>query len=491
MQDRDRIPYRHQPNVPEPGPCSPPRLLARGIRLPWPRIAARSCWLAVGIASVLAGCAGDPEGSDGAGSAGGTGGSVGVGGNAVGGVVATGGTGVGTGGEIATGGSPATGGTAGTGGQPGTGGTGGQPSGGGTGGAATGGAATGGAATGGAATGGAATGGAATGGAATGGVATGGAVTGGVATGGAATGGEATGGEATGGEATGGDGSVGPLADNPLFRDFGCADPAPIVYGDTFYVLCGEDQLNADDFNMYGWRLLSSTDMSSWTDHGVLLRASDVSWIPDNRAFASQIVHRGGVFYFYASGDSQIGVLRSSSILGPWEDVNGRPLFTGADPGAPAMTIDPSVLVDDDGRVYLFYGMGSCRWAELDEDMVSIKTPAAPVAGLTQYFEAPWIMKANGTYFLIYAYGGWPSQMAYATAASPAGPWTYRGVIGGPTGTGTNHAGVGHFKERWWYAYHTEELSQGNPYARSTCVDEMMISGDTIEHIDYTSFWMD
>ena len=155
------------------------------------------------------------------------------------------------------------------------------------------------------------------------------------------------------------------------------------------------------------------------------------------------------------------------------------------------MTIDPTVLVDDDGRAYIYYGLGSCRWAELNSDMVSLKTSAAAItSGLNSYFEAPWILKTNGTYFLVYAHGGWPSQMGYATSNSPAGPWTYRGVFGKPTGTGTNHAGIGYFRGQWWYAYHTEEVSNGNPYHRSVCVDRLTITGNTIQPVTYTSFWM-
>ncbi|MBN2546938.1 MAG: hypothetical protein JXB50_14145, partial [Spirochaetes bacterium] len=69
-------------------------------------------------------------------------------------------------------------------------------------------------------------------------------------------------------------------ADNPLFRTFRSADASPLVYNGRYYIVCGQDEVNTNAFDMYSWRLLSSADMSSWTDHGVILRPSSISWIP-------------------------------------------------------------------------------------------------------------------------------------------------------------------------------------------------------------------
>ncbi len=280
-------------------------------------------------------------------------------------------------------------------------------------------------------------------------------------------------------------------ADNPVVKNVRTADPAPLVYNGRFYIVCGQDEAATTEFDMYGWRLLSSADMKNWTDHGIIVRASDVDWLPPNRAWASQIVYRDGYFYFYVCGDGQIGVLRATEITGPYLDVNGKPLLTNADPWAPTMTIDPCVFIDDDGRAYLWYGLGRCCFVELNDDMISLKGPVRTVRNLPFYLEAPFVIKENGTYFLLYADGPWPSRIRYATSSSVHGPWTHRGVIGEPTGNGTNHPGAAFFNGEWWYVYHTEELSKGNPYSRSVCVDRMIIEGDTIKPVTYSSFWMD
>lgn len=286
-------------------------------------------------------------------------------------------------------------------------------------------------------------------------------------------------------------------ADNPLFKNFRSADASPLVHNGRFYIVCGEDEVDTNAFDMYSWRLISSEDMIHWTDHGVILKPGDISWMPENQAWASCIVYRNGYFYFYASNAWQIGVLRSTSITGPYEDILGEPLIDqdtpNNTPDPDARDIDPMCFIDDDGQAYLFWGGdGICRYAKLGSDMISLASSVMDVPGLTgsgyTYLEAPFVIKENGTYFLMYADRPWPSEIRYATASSISGPWTHQGVIGTATGTGTNHEGAAYFNGQWWYTYHTEELSNGNPYSRSVCVDPMTINGNTIKQIQYSSF---
>jgi hypothetical protein len=226
--------------------------------------------------------------------------------------------------------------------------------------------------------------------------------------------------------------------------------------------------------------------MNTWTDSGVILRPSSVPWLPANAAWASDIVHRNGTFYFFASGSNQIGVLTASNILGPYRDVNGRPLVDASTPGAPRRTIDPHVFTDDDGTSYLFYGGdNNCRYVQLASNLTSLAGPVRDVPGLQGYLEAPYVFKANGVYFLVYAADGWPGNIRYATSASIHGPWAHRGIVGSPTGTGTNHAGVEFFDGWWRYVYHTEVLSNGNPYSRSVSADRLIIEGDRLVPVVY------
>lgn len=281
------------------------------------------------------------------------------------------------------------------------------------------------------------------------------------------------------------------LVDNPILKNVRTADPSPLVYNGRFYIVCGQDEVNTSSFNMYAWRLMSSADMNSWTDHGVIARPGDYSWMPSNRAWASSLVYKNGMFYFYIATDSAVGVLTSSSITGPYTDPLGRALINSSTPNHAPSDIDPCCFIDTDGQAYLFWGgSGGCRYVRLNTNMTSLAFNPVTVSGLTSYLEAPFVFKSGSTYFLMYADNPWPSEIRYATATNIAGPWTYRGVIGTPTGNGTNHEGAAYYNGQWYYVYHTEELSGGNPYSRSVCVDTMSVNGTTITPITYTSFWM-
>ena len=92
--------------------------------------------------------------------------------------------------------------------------------------------------------------------------------------------------------------------------------------------------------------------------------------------------------------------------LGPWRDAHpAGPIISQAVPVANRIqNIDPTRLVDDDGRVFIFWGtFGRLRGMELARDMTTPAGPETTITGLTGFFEAPWIMKRRGTYYMLYA----------------------------------------------------------------------------------------
>lgn len=92
--------------------------------------------------------------------------------------------------------------------------------------------------------------------------------------------------------------SVTELTQKPIVTDIYTADPAALIYDDTFYIFCGREISPNDNwpFIVPQWRVLSSTDMKNRTDHGPILKSTDVSWINNNecRAFS----HIGTVVIF-------------------------------------------------------------------------------------------------------------------------------------------------------------------------------------------------
>lgn len=282
------------------------------------------------------------------------------------------------------------------------------------------------------------------------------------------------------------------FADNPLVRHIFTADPAPIVYNNRFYIFTGHDEGGENSWTLNGWHVLSSSDMVNWTDHGEVLSVADITWLNPNQAWAAQCVYRNGKFYFYICDSGEIGVAISDSILGPYKDALGKPLISNKTPGACSGddNIDPGVFIDDDEQAYIYWGTDRvARQAKLKSNMTEIDGSTSTPQGLNRFFEASWVHKRNGIYYYSYAaYNSsgenWPSNIDYATSSTPLGPWTYKGTLNGYAGTGTNHSGIMEFKDKWYFVYHTDYLSDAVPWKRSVQIDYLYYNSDgTIQKI--------
>lgn len=293
-------------------------------------------------------------------------------------------------------------------------------------------------------------------------------------------------------------------AGNPIMADgtYYSADPAPLVADGKLYILAGRDEAPPDvnDFIMKQWQLLATDDVAGgeWMHYPSLLRPEQVfAWAAAGRAYAGQIV-RGPDrrYYLYAPVEERdsanpdkfaIGVAVADSPLGPWRDAHPQgPIVSQSLPEKnDIQNIDPTVMVDDDGRVYLYWGtFGRLRGIELERDMLTPKGRAVSVTTLDGYFEAPWLFKRNGTYYMVYAdnKAGRSSEctptlyhacIAYGTADAPLGPWTYRGVILARVSSTTSHPGIIEYKGQWYITYHTADAQGGGHFRRSVAIDKV------------------
>lgn len=315
---------------------------------------------------------------------------------------------------------------------------------------------------------------------------------------------------------------------NPLVSYKFGADPYALVYNDRVYLYMTNDVFQYDEngnvkdntyANINKLSVISSDDLVNWTDHGYVdvagpdgaAKWATQSWAP---AAVHKVIHgKDRFFIYFANNASNIGVLTSDTPIGPWIDPIGKPLITRSTPGVENVTwlFDPAVLVDDDGKAYIYFGGGipegqeempnTARVMELGEDMISVLGEALPIPA-PYMFEDSGINKVSDKYYYTYCSNffdgvrpeGSPQagQIAYMISDSPMGPWTYEGTILKNPGYffdvgGNNHHAIFEFHGNWYIAYHAQTLSKamGVPKGyRSTHLNQVFFNTDgTIQEI--------
>ena len=193
-------------------------------------------------------------------------------------------------------------------------------------------------------------------------------------------------------------------------------------------------------------------DLTDWRCDGVVFQYSaggkqDTMYAPD----VAMVTESDGSKTYYLYPNDQTSkrntmVAKSKSPIGPFEPIN---LSSGEDPSSTGiMGFDPAVVVDDDGRVYGYWGFHTANMAELDpatmatakEGTSIIKDAFEPYEDDDQirFFEASSMRKIMGKYVFIYSrktqsgefgLGQSPATLAYLYSDTPLGPWTYGGTI--------------------------------------------------------------
>ena len=275
------------------------------------------------------------------------------------------------------------------------------------------------------------------------------------------------------------------LGPNPFITHMYTADPSGHVWADgRLYVYASHDidpPRGCDLMDQY--HVFSSADLRHWTDHGEILRASQVPWGRPEGGFmwAPDCACKDGKYYFYFPHPSE------SNVAPSWKvgvAVSDRPDggFTPLPQPMPGVggwdMIDPAVFVDD--RAYFYYGGGSkCYGAPLNDDMVSLREPLRAMEGLEDFHEAAWVHKYQGRYYLSYADNNdGANRLRYAIGDTPLGPWRSMGVFLGPQSCAMSHGSIVQFRGQWYVLYHCSDLSNGENALRSICIDPLYYNSD-------------
>lgn len=291
---------------------------------------------------------------------------------------------------------------------------------------------------------------------------------------------------------------------------------------------CGTDQVvwSASPDSLENWRYDGIIFRSDKDGNGNP-QAPDVLFAPD---VAVKILPDGTKEYYLYPNNQRGGrngqVAKSKRPDGPFEVINWDK--TNPDVTDGILKFDPAVFVDDDGRVYGYWGFGTSFGAELDpETMATVKPGTEYIERMIpgfedgddnvfRFFEASSIRKIDDKYVFIYSRmtkdGEWglPQTnftLAYAYSDNPLGPWTYGGtIIDGrgrdtdadgktiytATPNGNTHGSILKIGDQWWVFYHRQ--TGRDEYSRQAMVAPIEVSVEkgkggkvTISEAEYTS----
>lgn len=289
-------------------------------------------------------------------------------------------------------------------------------------------------------------------------------------------------------------------------------DGEPRVFGDRVYVYGSHDISGSTKFCDYVLKCWSAPvdDLNNWVCHGDIFHTradrdheSDTDWTKDNNElFAPDVVEKGGKYYLYAYIVNSIGcVAESDKPEGPFRFVSKYKYTIPDEICCNGWFIDPGVLVDDDGRTYIYCGYERSFMAEINSDnmyevldntciehIIPCESDGSFDEHEKLFFEACSPRKINGVYYLIYS-PKQGSRLAYATSDKPTGPFTYRGYIidnGVDFPGGNDHGSVTCINGQWYIFYH--RMTNGTIMSRRGCVERIEILPDgSIPTVEMTS----
>ena len=328
----------------------------------------------------------------------------------------------------------------------------------------------------------------------------------------------------------------GHLAFNPYLPSFEYVpDGEPRVFGDRLYVYGSHDRFGGKDFCLNDYVCWSAPldDLGDWRYEGVIYRASQDPRNKDGKMHMNApdcVQGPDGRYYLYY----QLHILTCTCVAvadsptGPFEYYGCVQYPDGTPYGekkGDAFAFDPGVLVDDDGKVYLYVGFSpegpfklvfqlrgnrveEAVCLELEKDMKTIRGEGKPVvpgpaaARSTDFeghgfFEASSPRKINGKYYFVYS-SILSHELCYAVSDHPDRGFRYGGTLvsiadlgyRGNTKplnyTGNTHGGMVEIDGQWYIFYHRQ--TNRVKCARQGCAEPITILPDgAIPQVEVTS----
>lgn len=278
---------------------------------------------------------------------------------------------------------------------------------------------------------------------------------------------------------------------NPIVPGY-FADPTIKKIGDTFYMYATTDG--------NGWgagpsQVWISKDFVNWSLKPMNWPNTHWYWAPD------MTQGYDGKYYLYYSQPVEIFGASSNSPVGPWSPLKADSSSVIPNYMIPGViTLDAQTLKDDDGKIYMFWGTWGiypdhgCAVGLLNEDMKSFsKVELIPNTVAKDFFEAPYMFKRNGIYYMMYSSGRCEDhtyRVQYVKSTKgPFGPYEYPAhnpiLVTNADGTihGPGHHSVLQDGNDYYMVYHRHNNPHsGGGFHRQLAADKMLFDeqGDII-----------
>jgi hypothetical protein len=236
---------------------------------------------------------------------------------------------------------------------------------------------------------------------------------------------------------------------------------------------------------MEDYHVFSSSNLTEWMDHGVIVSQTTVPWTNPNgySMWAPDCIGRNGKYYFYFPTAPDTAFGRGFAIGVAVADNPTGPFVPEPKPIKNARGIDPNVFIDKDGQAYLYWSGRGFSVARLNENMTELASEPKiienlPTKGLK---EGPFLFERNGIYYLTFPHvENKIERLEYAMGNSPMGPFKMAGVVMDEAANGcwTNHHSFIQFKNQWYLFYHNNDLSPRFDKNRSVRIDSMFFNTD-------------
>lgn len=312
-------------------------------------------------------------------------------------------------------------------------------------------------------------------------------------------------------------------------------DGEPHVYDGRVYLFGSHDRCDGHDYCLEDYVCWSAPadDPSDWRCEGVIYRRDQDPKNPDgSRALQAPDVTKGpdGRYYLYYVltvpkwSDLEIAVAVSDTPAGQYEYLGVVHFQDGGKLDTP-LPFDPAVLLDDDGRVYLYFGFAphfpmrgqpipdtlGAYCVELEADMLTCKGEPVNImpdfnhAAGTEYeahpfFEAASIRKVGDTYYFVYC-SRLMHELCYATSKHPDRDFKFGGTVISNADVGYQgrtaeharnqianiHGGMVKLGDQWYISYHRH--THGRQFSRQSCAEPIIIEENgAIAQVECTSF---